>query len=174
MRIVTRKIRGTLLHDEVYAIIMLGVNIERATQVVRIIQAKYYDALNAQGGYDKKFSKSYEWTTLLKCIEAYDMMRRHYKKTPTSLSTLEFLILNPECPRSVMNSLVQVNNHISVLNEDKFPGKDTAAFLIGKTHAEYRFKTVDTIEGNVEDFIEKIQDTLIEIAKKIEKEYFNY
>ena len=172
--IIRAKIRGTLLHDEVYAIIMLGVNIERATQVVRIIQAKYYDALNAQGGYDKKFSKSYEWTTLLKCIEAYDMMRRHYKKTPTSLSTLEFLILNPECPRSVMNSLVQVKNHISVLNEDKYPGKDTVAFLIGKTHAEYRYRTVDTIEGNVESFIEEIQDTLIEIAKKIEKEYFNY
>ena len=102
------------------------------------------------------------------------MMRRHYKKTPTSLSTLEFLILNPECPRSVMNSLVQVKNHISVLNEDKYPDKDTAAFLIGKTHAQYRYRTVDTIEGNVESFIEEIQDTLIEIAKKIEKEYFNY
>ena len=48
------KIRGTLLHDEVYAIIMLGVNIERATQVVRIIQSKYYDALKSQGSYGDK------------------------------------------------------------------------------------------------------------------------
>ena len=90
------------------------------------------------------------------------------------MSTLEFLILNPECPRSVMNSLVQVKNHINVLNEDKYPEKDSAAFLIGKTHAEYRYKTVDTIEGNIESFIEEIQDTLIDIAKKIEKEYFKY
>ena len=63
--IIRAKIRGTLLHDEVYAIIMLGVNIERATQVVRIIQAKYYDALNAQGGYDKKFSKSLSFYSVL-------------------------------------------------------------------------------------------------------------
>ncbi len=166
------KIRGTLLHDEVYAIIMLGVNIERATQVVRIIQAKYYDALHSQGGYEDKFSKSFEWSTLLKCIESYDMMRRHYRKTPTSITTLEFLILNEDCPRSVMNSLVQVKKHIEQLNLDKNPQRDSAAFLIGKTHAEYCYKTVDTIEGNIESFIEEIQNTLFEIAKKIEKEYF--
>ncbi len=166
------KIRGTLLHDEVYAIIMLGVNIERATQVVRIIQAKYYDALHSQGGYEEKFSKSYEWSTLLKCIESYDMMRRHYRKTPTSITTLEFLILNDDCPRSVMNSLVQVKKHIEQLNLDKNPQKDSAAFLIGKTHSEYCYKTVESIEGNIESFIEEIQNTLFEIAKKIEKEYF--
>ena len=43
------KVRGTLLHDEVYAIIMLGVNIERAIQVTRIINTKFNDALLAQG-----------------------------------------------------------------------------------------------------------------------------
>ena len=168
------KIRGTLLHDEVYAIIMLGVNIERATQVVRIIQSKYYDALKSQRSYGDKFSKSYEWVTLLKCIESYDMMRRYYKKTPTSISTLEFLILNRDCPRSVMNSLVQVNNHINLISRDKHPEHNSAAFLIGRTHAEYCYKTVDKIEEDVELFIEEIQDTLIEIAKKIENEYFKY
>ncbi|MEO1013417.1 MAG: alpha-E domain-containing protein, partial [Bacteroidota bacterium] len=113
------KIRGTLLHDQVYAIIMMGMNMERATQIIRIINSKYNDALRAQGSYGEKFSNSFEWTTLLKCAEAYDMMRRFYKKTPNSITTLEFLILNPNCPRSIMNSLNQVYDHIRVLDPSK-------------------------------------------------------
>ncbi len=168
------KIRGTLLHDRVYAIIMLGINIERSTQIVRIIHAKYMDAKQAKGSYGDQFKHSYEWTTLLKCVESYDMNRRFYRQTPTSFTTLEFLILNPQCPRSVMNSINQVAEHINTLNEDKFPAKDSAAFLIGKTQAEYRFKSIDTIEGDVSEFIEEILDCLWLMAQKIEKEYFNY
>ncbi len=168
------KIRGTILHDEVYAIIMLGLNLERATQVVRIIHSKYQDAIKAQGSYGNTFKNSYEWTTLLKCVESYDMMRRLYKKTPTSVSTLEFLILNGQCPRSVMNSLNQILNHIQVLNQETKPSKDSAAFLIGKTRSEYKFKLIEEIDGEVHEFIEEILDILLVIAKKIEKEYFNY
>ena len=168
------KIRGTILHDEVYAIIMLGLNLERATQVIRIIHAKYQDATMAQGSYGDTFKNSYEWTTLLKCVESYDMMRRYYKKAPTSTSTLEFLILNGQCPRSVMNSLNQVHNHIQVLNQETRPSKDSAAFLIAKVRSEYKFKLIEEIDGEVHEFIEEILNTLLVIAQKIEKEYFHY
>ena len=168
------KIRGTLLHDSVYAIIMLGVNIERATQIIRIINAKYHDALNAQGSYGDKFSHSFEWTTLLKCAESYDMMRRFYKKTPTSISTLEFLILNPNCPRSVMNSLNQVYHHIKILDPSKAYNKTSTAFLIGKVRSEYEYKYIEEIEEDIQLFIDQILKSLSEISKKMEKEFFNY
>ncbi|AYN68283.1 alpha-E domain-containing protein [Euzebyella marina] len=168
------KMRGTLLHDEIYAIIMMGINIERATQVIRIINAKHQDALNAQGSYGDKFSNSYEWTTLLKCAESYDMMRRFYKKTPTSISTLEFLILNPNCPRSVMNSLNQVYKHIKVLDPSKKYNKDSTAFLVGRVRSEYEFKYITEIEEDIQGFIENILNSLGLISQKMEKEFFNY
>lgn len=168
------KIRGSLLHDDVYSIIMIGINIERAMQVIRIIDAKYKDALKAKGSYGDQVKNSYEWTTLLKCTESYDMMRRFYKKTPTSVSSLEFLILNPDCPRSIMNSLNEVSRHIQDLSKEKVPSKDSAAFLIGKVKAEYEFKLIEEIEGDLQSFIENIQDSLVLIGQKIENEYFNY
>jgi uncharacterized alpha-E superfamily protein len=168
------KIRGTLLHDRVYAIIMLGINIERATQIVRVIHSKYRDAKQTKNSYSDQFKNSHEWTTLLKCVESYDMNRRFYRQAPTSFTTLEFLILNPICPRSVMNSLNQVVEHINTLSTHKYPLKDSAAYLIGKTQAEYQYKTIASIEGNIEEFIEEILDCLLQMAKKIEKEYFNY
>ena len=168
------KIRGTLLHDEVYAIIMLGVNIERATQVIRIINSKFKDAVIAQGSYGDTLKNSYEWTTLLKCTESYDMMRRFYRETPTSITTLEFLILNTDCPRSVMNSLNQVCQHIMVLSHEKHPSKHSSAFLIGKVRAKYQFKVIEEIESDLQAFIQNILDDLNNIGLKLEKEYFHY
>ncbi|WP_149275576.1 alpha-E domain-containing protein [Pareuzebyella sediminis] len=168
------KMRGTLLHDEIYAIIMMGLNIERAMQIIRIINAKYNDALEAQGSYGDTFGNSFEWTTLLKCAESYDMMRRFYKKTPTSISTLEFLILNPNCPRSVMNSLNQVYKHIKVLDPSKKYNKESTAFLVGKVRAEYEYKFIREIEQDIQTFIENILKSLSEISEKMEKEFFNY
>lgn len=168
------KIRGTLLHDSVYAIIMMGVNIERASQITRIINSKYNDALLAQGSYDDAFRKSFEWTTLLKCAESYDMMRRFYKKTPTSISTLEFLILNPNCPRSVMNSLNQFYKHVKILNPERRYNKESTAFLIGRVRSEYEFKYIEEIEQDIKSFIENILRSLDEISNKVDEEFFNY
>ncbi|MCP9200681.1 alpha-E domain-containing protein [Gramella sp. GC03-9] len=168
------KIRGTLLHDQVYSIIMLGVNIERATQVIRIINSKYKDAEIAQGSYGDTLKNSYEWTTLLKCAESYDMMRRFYRQTPTSITTLEFLILNTDCPRSVMNSLNEVWEHINDLSREKHHSKHSSAFLIGKVRAKYRFKVIEEIESDLQAFIENILDDLNGIGVKLEKEYFHY
>ncbi|MUP45533.1 alpha-E domain-containing protein [Gramella sp. BOM4] len=172
--ILRAKIRGTLLHDEVYSIIMLGVNIERATQIIRIINSKYKDAVIAQGSYGDTLKNSYEWTTLLKCAESYDMMRRFYRQTPTSITTLEFLILNTDCPRSVMNSLNEVWEHINDLIHEKRPAKDSSAFMIGKVRAKYRFKVIEEIESDLQTFIEEILDDLNGIGIKLEQEYFHY
>ncbi|GGD37933.1 alpha-E domain-containing protein [Muriicola marianensis] len=168
------RIRSTLLHDEVYAIILLGVNLERANQLIRMINAKYQDAKEARGSYGDTFSKSFEWTTLLKCLESYDMNRRHYKKTPTSLTTLEFLILNPNCPRSLMNCLNQIYNHIRVLDNSFRYNKDSTAFLVGRVRSEYQYKYIEEIEGNIQQFIDGMLKNLADIGTQMENEFFHY
>lgn len=167
------KIRSTLLHDEVYAIIMLGIYIERANQVIRIINSKYNDALIEKINLGESVNTSYEWTTLLKCVEVYDMMRRHYRKVPTSHSVLEFLILNPKCPRSIMNSLNNIKCYINVIAGNERPHPDSAAFLIGKLTAEYEYKTIDDVQGDLKSFIETLVDDLSLVGEKMDKDYFS-
>ena len=189
--ILKAKIRTTLLQDEVYSIIKLGVNLERAMQVIRIINAKYNDILaikmqqNTQmqesaGQFQQQLRKehttdvSLEWSTLLKCVESYDMMRRFHKKAPDNLNTLDFLILNTNCPRSVVNSLAEVANHIQVLSNEKNISKNSSIFLVNKIFSEYKYKYIEEIEVDFRTFIEDILKKLVAISTKMEEEYFAY
>jgi uncharacterized alpha-E superfamily protein len=172
--IIRAKIRGTLMHDSIYSIIMMGVNLERAIQITRIIQAKVLDAESSANENPSAFRTSYEWTTLLKCAESYDMMRRLYKKQPSSLRTLEFLILNPNCPRSVMNSLNQVHRHICQLDPARIKDKNSSAFTAGKVRAKYQFLRIEEIENDIDGFLVQILSELSEIGEQLEKEFFNY
>ncbi|SDR93307.1 Uncharacterized conserved protein, Alpha-E superfamily [Polaribacter sp. KT25b] len=170
---VRSKIESTLLHDEVYAIIMLGVYIERALQVSRIINSKLSDAAAAKVIHGDEIDGSYQWATLLKCVSTYDMMRRSYKKTPVRTSTLEFLILSSKCPRSIKNCLIQIDKYINIISINKYVENDSAAFLIGKMKAEFDYKLIEDIDESLEVFTGDLIDHLILIADKLESNYFN-
>ncbi|UZO82358.1 alpha-E domain-containing protein [Aquimarina sp. ERC-38] len=212
--ILKAKIRTTLLQDEVYSIIKLGVNLERAMQVIRIINAKYNDILVIKMQQQEQVQRiiasqsqmqsstlqsqsqsqsqspasdppsplrqehqsevTLEWSTLLKCIESYDMMRRYHKKAPDNMNTLDFLILNTNCPRSVVNSLAEVANHIQVLSNEKNISKNSSIFLVNKIYSEYKYKYIEEIEVDFRTFIEDILEKLVAISKKMEEEYFAY
>jgi len=170
---VRSKIKSTLLHDEVYAIIMLGVYLERAIQVSRIINSKLSDVSAAKEIYGDSVDDSYQWSTLLKSVSTHDMMRSFYKKTPSRKTTLEFIILNKKCPRSIKNCLCQIYKYICIISDNREISTDSAAFLIGKMKAEFEYKLIDDIEENIEDFISKLIDQLVLIAAKLEDNYFN-
>jgi len=166
------KIKGTILHDEVYAIIMLGIYLERALQVTRIINSKCSDAAVEKNKYEDTEDGSHEWSTLLKCVYSYDMMRRFYKKTPNKSTTLEFLILNSDCPRSIKSSLNQIKKYIHILAKHQKVTNNSAAFLIGKLQSEFEYKLIEDIEENIEDFISDLINKLVVIGEKLDDNYF--
>ena len=101
------------------------------------------------------------------------MMRRFYKKAPARKNTLEFIILNEECPRSIKSCLSQIYKYICIISKNREVSTDSAAFLIGKMKAEFEYKLITDIDDNLEDFISNLIDQLILIAEKLEDNYFN-
>ena len=172
--ILKARIKSTLLYDEVYSIINLGASMERATQVIRIINAKYNDiqAIQLKKEENAFLAPTLEWDTLLRCVESYDMMRRFTKSTPNSINTLDFLILNHQCPKSVINSLSDVSQHIQHLSSDNKLKKGSTAFLVNKIYAEYQFKYIEEINVDFRTFIETILNKLEQISEKMEEEFF--
>ncbi|WP_111708770.1 alpha-E domain-containing protein [Lutibacter citreus] len=166
------KVQGTLLHDDLYAVIMLGIYLERALQITRIINSKCSDATVEKLKDKIPQENGHLWATLLKCVSAYDMMRRLYKKTPKQNTTLEFLILNPQCPRSIKNCLSQMEKYVDILSKHHKIKTDSAAFLIKKLNAEFKYKLIDDIESDIEDFLSDLIDKLVFIGERLDEDYF--
>lgn len=166
------KIQGTLLHDELYAVIMLGIYLERAIQVTRIINSKCSDASVENIKYEDTEGNSHQWSTLLKCVSSYDMMRRYYKKTPTRNTTLEFLILNEDCPRSIKSCINQIETYVNILVKHQKIETKSAAFLIRKLKAKFKYKLIEDIEENIEEFLSNLINDLVIIGEKLDDNYF--
>jgi len=172
--IVKGKITGTLLHNDVYSFVLLGIHMERAIQIARIISTKLNDANKILNSDTEIKNVSYEWTTLLKCTESFDMLKRYYKRFPDKKQTLEFLILNNQCPRSISFCLSKIKNSIDMLGIQKNPPKDSVSYFVGKVASEYWYMNIDEIEESLSSFIEKTVSTLDKISKKLGDQYFQY
>lgn len=172
--IVRGKIYGTLLHEGEWAIILIGMYIERVVQVTRIINSKLNDVYKIeQAGYSVT-ELSFEWTTLLKCVEAFDMNRKFYATIPDRNQVLEFLLLNQSCPRSISNSLTGIMRYEEKIRlNDKF---DTSSlgFKIGKLQQQYQYLTIDDFKDDVYGLLNTTLAKILEVGSEFEKKYLSF
>lgn len=169
--IIREKIIRTLLHDEVWGLLMLGIFIERALQTVRTINAKVYDVHKIVQEHPEIQDLSYEWATLLKCAEAFDMSKKYYKKMPDRLNTMAFLILNERNPKSVISSLKKVKEYIYRISNKRKYQPESVEFKVGKLLSHFQYYTVDEISEDLVGFLGRTQKALYEIAESFEHDY---
>ncbi|MCC5927801.1 MAG: alpha-E domain-containing protein [Cyclobacteriaceae bacterium] len=168
------RIQYSLLHDEVWAFVKMGMHLESAVQVTRMIMSKLTDIKKLQEMKVSKSVESFQWGTLLKSAEGFDMCRRLYKMSPTDINTLEFLILNRTFPRSISNNLKELqfyHNEISLL---KHPHKDSIDWKVGRMKEYFKYLTIEELLVQPNDFLGKTLDYLYELNVDLEKVYLNY
>lgn len=169
--IIREKIIRTLLHDEVWSLLMLGIFIERALQTVRTINAKVYDVNKIKQQHPEIKDLSYEWATLLKCAEAFDMSKKYYKRLPDRHGTMAFLILNEQNPKSVISSLKKVKDYIYRISNKRRYSPESVEFKIGKLVSHFQYYTMDDIDQDLVGFLGRTQQALYEVAESFERDY---
>lgn len=168
------KIYDSLLHDEEWAVILLGMYTERVLQVIRIINAKLHDIYKIEQSGIPVTELSFEWTTLLRCTESFDMNRKYYAKTPNSKQVLEFLIVNPNCPRSLAFSLNGIRKYIKKLIRNESSNPNSISFKIGKLNEQYNYLTYDDYKDDIYGLLNDTQEKITTICSEIEKKYLTY
>ncbi len=172
--LVRGKIENTLMQDVAWRFIHLGMHLERASQVLRILLSKIkdIDTLN-----NFKLGDSLElqqWNILLDCLEAKDMCRKFYNALPNRINTLEFLLLNPEFPRSVSYNLTLVHDLLKDISQQKDFNKTSIEYKFGKDINHFRYLEIEEVEINVQAFLEETLQKINFFCSLIEKEYFVY
>jgi uncharacterized alpha-E superfamily protein len=172
--IVRGKIQNTLMQDVAWRFIQLGMHLERANQVIRILLSKIKDINTLQSLKLGDSLELQQWNILLDCLEAKDMCRKYYNALPNRINTLEFLLLNPEFPRSVTFNLTHVHELLKAISQKKEFNKTSLEYKVGKDINLFRYLEIEEVEVNVISFLEETLHKIHLFGNLIVKEYFTY
>lgn len=169
------KLESTLLHDNVWAFIKLGIYVERAYQITRILINTLSDIKALKYENENPTVENHQWITTLNVLEALDMTKKIFKTGVQEDMACEFLITNLDFPRSIASSLEKCSKiikkikngaEINQLDRDSLIYK-TAKLSASIKYLDYQNKEIDTNE--------LLNNTLKELAKlndAIQKEFF--
>lgn len=161
----------TLVHDDIWIFITLGIYLERAAQIVRILNSKLHDIEVLTEKSANIPLRRYQWTITLKVMEAFDMHRRVYRKPQTQQSVFEFLNSNTQFPRSVAYNLHQVHQLIAQLNQSTQSG-EALLFKAGKLSSYFQFLEYGEVKDDLPGFLSQSLEKIYELHQMIEEEYF--
>ena len=104
----------TMLSNEAYYFLQLGLALERADDTARLLDVKYHLLLPERepvgGGLDY-----FQWTTLLREVSALTAYRWVYREGVRPWLVADLLLLNPQLPRSVRSCYESVAANLDAL-----------------------------------------------------------
>lgn len=172
--LIKHSIQNTLLHDEVWAFIKLGIHLERAVQIMRMIVSKLEDVKKLEEIEVAPTVISYQLATLLKSAEAMDMFRKVYRTAPTINHTLEFLVLNKIFSRSVTYNLAALQQFLLEIRPNKVIKPDSIEWKVGRVTEYLKYATLVDLEKSPIDFVERTIDYMHDLNNLLSKEYLSH
>jgi uncharacterized alpha-E superfamily protein len=95
-------IHGTMLHDDAFSFILLGVMLERAGQTARILDVHHH-ALQRMGAH--QVVELALWLSLLRACSGFEPFMKRFQGKASAATVARFLVLDGRFPRSVNHCL---------------------------------------------------------------------
>ncbi|QXP79332.1 MULTISPECIES: alpha-E domain-containing protein [Winogradskyella] len=163
---------ATISRNEGWNFAKLGQLIERADKTSRVLDVKYHLLLGSANQVGSSLDLI-QWTALLKSVSAYDMYRKKYGKL-SSTSIAEFLILDTDFPRSILNCLIRAEQSIVRLCGSSFGYCNNAQRQLGALKAQLEFTDInDIIAEGLHEYLDNIQGKLNDISTAIYEAFFS-
>jgi len=161
---VTAQLKGAIgsaqLRNDGYHFLQMGIELERADSTARMLDVKYY-VLLPEVSYVGSGLDNYQWTTLLRSMSSYRAFNWAYGGEITARKIADFLVLNPQCPRSLLTCVTSASGHLDALARG--PG--------GRTQAQSQVRSVlaELAEGDVDEIFEEgLHEFLTRFIKQME------
>lgn len=147
---------ATISRNESWHFAKVGRLIERADKTSRILDVKYHYILSTPQVLGSPFDMV-QWVALLKSVSAYDMYRKTNGKL-TPLGIAEFLLLDPDFPRSMYKCLLQAKRSLTVITgEENHPA---AAQITSMLTALEATSSSEIFTSGLHEYIDQFQQDL--------------
>jgi len=99
---------GTMMRDEASHFISLGIFIERADNVARLLDVKFLAAAQHMDQDLEHVEDFYYWAAILRSLSAFENYRMMFRDAITPARVADLLILSPRNPRSLVACMEQI------------------------------------------------------------------
>lgn len=166
---------STLMRNEGWQFIQLGRYIERANATASLLDVHLRHLFNQPGQIERGLD-FISWVALLKSCTSFEAYCQTYTADLRPERIAEFLLLNPELPRSVRFATDAVQTSLEALAKLSGARKTgRAQRLAGKLRATFLYAQVDEIiADDIHAFLENIQRQCAQIHTAIQQQYISY
>lgn len=164
---------NTVSQNEAWHFGKLGTYLERADNISRILDVKYHILLPSVNSVGTTLDWI-QWVALLKSASAFNMYSRKFGEVKP-YHVAEFLVMDPEFPRSIYYCLEKANQSLHAISENFKSGfSNQAEKLIGILISEISYSGIDDIfRQGLHEFLDLTQLKIIDIGNAVHETYFS-
>ena len=165
----TGLLSGFMSHGIPYNFIQIGMNLERADMTTRIVDVGCVNLLEEQDHIPDAYDDIL-WMNVLRSLSAFQMYRQHVQDRVNGTDVVNFLIKDPDFPRSVIHCLEEIEDCFK-----KLPEHDRMLREI--THTQRVIGNMDTrvlIKSGLHEFIDEIQIHFADLHSMLGETWFGH
>jgi uncharacterized alpha-E superfamily protein len=163
---------ATISRNEAYHFGKIGQYIERSDKTSRVLDVKFHMLLPQSSSVGSPLDLI-QWAALLKSVSAYDMYRKKYGKL-TAHHISEFLILDKEFPRSILNCLIRAERSLNAITGSNIGYSNEAEKHLGMLKSQLIYTDInDIFEQGLHEFLDDLQLKLNETSTNIFETFFS-
>jgi uncharacterized alpha-E superfamily protein len=164
----------TLLHEEPFEFMRLGMFLERAGQTARILDTKYHAVGPTRAGAETTLEAA-EWIAILRSCSGYEPFFKRGEGMLSGRSVAEFMLLDPAFPRAVLHCVLRAWNFMKLIRGDRPEGLGAhSAGLLVDLLTHLRNRTIeDVLDSGLHTELTEIVDRLAIICSAVQADYFS-
>jgi len=109
--------QGTMLRNDIFNFARIGTYLERADNIARILDVKYYVLLPSVHAVGSSID-NVQWETILRAVSARGGFRMVHGNQANPVDIAQFLILDRRMPRSLNFSVTKIRDNLGYLASD--------------------------------------------------------
>lgn len=174
----------TMPRDDGWRFMALGRLLERAEMTCRLLDVRYAqleamagpsrrlvgaDVVRAQGADRTDF---HHWVAVLKSASAFEAYRRRYRASMDPADVVEFLLLAPDLPRSVLFCLTGAMGQLEALSVGR---SSRAVRQLGRATSSLQYRDVSELfDVGLHAFLDELAVKVARVAEAVADEYFRH
>jgi uncharacterized alpha-E superfamily protein len=163
--------QSTLPRDLAYDFMQMGMMLERAEDVSRLLDVKYHFLLPTREDVGGALDLL-QWGALLRTASALEAYRKRHGTTIGVENIIDMLLFDANFPRSARHSLEVIDGALQRLGARTGDASSAATKAAGELLEELScYRPAEVIGSGLHEFLLHIQDSCVEISDRIFDQY---